>query len=204
MKLAPYAASAALLALTACGGSGGEQSAGTENMAVNEMATIDPAMNNMTGPDMATAPVPATGQDYATMAAASDLFEIESSRLAQTKGQNAELKSFAQMLITDHEKSTADLKTAAQAAQPAITVTPALNPEQQANIQALQAASGAEFDRLYIQQQIPAHEKALAMVQGYAQSGDVPGFKQHAQTVSGPVGRHLERARQLQTQIGQQ
>lgn len=202
MKKMILTASAAMLTLSACGGSGGG-SGGQESAGAENMATVTPPANEA-GNDMAAAPaaVPATGQEYATMAAASDLFEIESSRLAQQKGQSAELKQFAQMLITEHEKSTADLKTAAAAAQPAVTVTPALNSEQQANMAALQAASGAEFDRLYIQQQIPAHEKALAMVQGYAQSGDVAGLKQHAQTVSGPVQKHLEQARQLQQQMG--
>ena len=208
MRYGFLAASAAALALAACGGggSGGEanqSSAGGDNMAAGNMAASDPMMNGAAGNSMAAAPgaVPATGQEYATMAAASDMFEIQSSRLAQQKAQNPQVKSFAQMLITDHEKSTADLKTAAQQAQPAITITPKLDAEQQANMQALQGASGAEFDRLYMQQQVPAHEKALAMAQGFAQTGDVASLKQHAQTVSGPVQRHLEQARQMQQQM---
>lgn len=204
MKIGLTAASAALLVLGACGSGrneggqsgGGQGSAGAENMAM-------PAANDA-GNSMAAAPgaTPANGQDYATMAAASDLFEIESSRLAQQKSQNQQVKDLAQMLITDHTRSTEQLMAATRQAQPPITVTPQLNAEQQANMQALQGATGAEFDRLYIQQQIPAHEKALQMAQGFAQNGDVPALKQHAQTVSGPVQRHLERARQLQQQMG--
>jgi putative membrane protein len=41
-------------------------------------------------------------------------------------------------------------------------------------MQALKAAGSEEFDRTFTQQQVQAHQKALALVQSYAQSGDVP------------------------------
>ena len=196
MKAHIILASAATLALAACGG--GETTASNEAMADN--AVLDTGDNmvetNMAAPGAAA--TASTGQDYATMAAAGDMYEIESSRLAMEKAESAELKEIAQMIITDHEKSTADLKTAAGQAQPAITVTPMLNAEQQANMEALRAASGAEFDRLYIQQQIPAHEKTLTLVRDYASNGDVASLKQHAATVTAPVERHLEPLQAMQ------
>lgn len=192
MKIGILAASAAALALAACGGNegAGDNAAADANMMMEDES---PGMNDMAG----AAAMPASGQEYAAMAAASDMYEIESSRLAADKAASAETKDYARMLIRDHEKATADLKTAAQQAQPAITVSPQLNPEQQANMEALRGANSAEFDRLYFQQQIPAHEKALAMVEGYAGNGDVPSLKQHASTVSAPIRQHLERAREL-------
>lgn len=190
---------ASVTALAACGG-GGDEANTTVAMDNSAMATGDNmAMENMAG----GAEMARNGQEYATMAAASDMYEIESSRIAVQKSQNAEVKAFAQMLITDHEKATADLKTAAQSAQPAITVTPALNAEQTMNIEALQAAGARDFDRIYLQQQVPAHEEAFAMVQGYAQSGDVPALKAHASTISGPIQQHLDKAKQLSQQSGQ-
>ncbi|QPQ54123.1 DUF4142 domain-containing protein [Allosphingosinicella flava] len=205
MKIRILAATAALCALAACGDNetpAANDMAMNDAMMANDMAMNDMAMDNMMMNGSAAA-VPANGQDYAAMAAASDMFEIESSRLAQEKAQNADVKSFAAMLVTDHQKSTADLKTAAGQAQPAITVTPQMNAEQTANLEALRGASGAEFDRLYLQQQVPAHEKALAMLQGYAASGDVPSLKQHASATTGPVEKHLARARELMGSMGQ-
>lgn len=183
--------SAAALALAACGGGNDADNMATDTVALD-------AGNEMAMDDMApTAGVPASGQEYATMAAASDLYEIESARLAMEKSENAEIDELAQMIVTDHEKSTADLMTAAQQAQPPITVTPEMNAEQQANMEALRAADAASFDSTYLQQQVMAHQKALAMVQGYAQSGDVPSLQQHASTVAGPIQQHLDRAQQL-------
>ena len=196
MKLRILLATAATLTLAACGGDRAETEA-ADNMAMDNGMEAVPADENA----MANAAMPgataANGQDYVTMAAASDMYEIESSKLAAEKAENADIKAFAQMLLTDHQKSTADLKTAAAEAQPAIMVTPALNAEQQANMEALRGASGAEFDRLFISQQIPAHEKALALVQGYAASGEVESLKQHAANVAGPIEQHLNRAREL-------
>jgi putative membrane protein len=186
-------ASVAALALAACGRDDSETANG---MAFDNVATGG-AANEAT---QAAAPGASTGQEYAAMASASDMFEIESARLAVEKSQNAGVKELARMLIADHEKSTADLKTAAGEAQPAITVTPQMDAEQQGNVQALRSANGAQFDQAWLQQQVAAHEKALALVQGYAERGDVASLKQHATTVAGPIQRHLERARQLQTQ----
>lgn len=203
MKIKILAATAALSALVACGDN---ETPATNDMAMNGMMANDMAMNDMAAENVmmnGSAAAPANGQDYAAMAAASDMFEIESSKLAQEKAQNADVKAFAQMLVTEHQKSTADLKTAAGQAQPAVTVTPQMNAEQAANLEALRAASGAEFDRLYLQQQVPAHEKALAMLQGYAASGDVPSLKQHASMTTGPVEKHLARARELMVSMGQ-
>jgi putative membrane protein len=151
-------------------------------------------------PDAAAAAVSAA--DYAAQAAASDLFEIESAKLAQEKARNADVKAFARMLAADHEKSTAELKAAAAKAQPAIAIAPAMDAGQQANIQALRATSGADFDKLFISQQIPAHEKALGLVQGYASAGDIQALKQHASKVAGPIQRHLDGAKELQGTIG--
>ncbi len=188
--------SAAALALVACGG---DTDTAANDMAMNDMAVNEVAMNDMAP----AAGVPASGQDYATMAAASDLYEIESARLAMETSQNADIDALAEMIVTDHEKSTADLMTAAQQAQPPITVTPEMNAEQQANMEALRSADAATFDQTYLQQQVMAHQKALDMVRGYAQSGDVPALQQHASTVAGPIQQHLERAQELLQQPSQ-
>jgi len=195
MKSRIFLASAAALALAACGGGSEADNAAADNVAMEAMPADEAAMANTAA---AEAPMPANGSEYATMAAASDLYEVESSRIAAEKSQNPQVRELAEMLIRDHEKSTADLKTAAQQATPAIVVTPALTPEQEMQLAALRSAPAADFDRLYINQQIPAHEKALAMLRHYSQNGDAEPLKAHATAVIVPVEMHLERARSMQ------
>jgi putative membrane protein len=191
------AAAAAALMLAACGG--GDKAANkSARLTENE---ILPMPANATGPDAnVAAPMAQTGQDYVRIASASDLFEIESSRLALERAQNAQVREFAQMLIADHTRSTEQLRAAAAQAQPAVEVpAPQLNPEQQTMMEGLRAAQGAAFDQLYMQGQVQAHQQTLAALQAYARGGDAPSLRQHAETTSGPVERHLERARELAT-----
>lgn len=190
-------AACAALALAACSDNG----AAVQDEAGNEvgMATENAAESlNAVQPEALTA---TNGGEYAQMASASDLFEIESARLAAEKSQNAGVRELAAMIETDHQRSTSELESAARAAQPAIALSPALTPEQESDLQALRAAGADAFDRLYLDQQVLAHQKALTMVRAYAENGDVPSLRRHASTVSGPIERHLERAQALAAEI---
>ncbi|WP_423602148.1 DUF4142 domain-containing protein [Sphingomonas sp. MS122] len=178
------------LALGACGGPNAANNSAADTTIVNEGETT---MANESGNmAMGEAPAPMTGQQFADTAAASDMFEIESSKLARDKGTSDAVKEFAAMMIKDHTSSTAKLKEAASKAEPAITPNPAMNAEQSANLEALRAANGAEFDALYKQQQVAAHQKALAALQGYAANGDVPALKTFATDTSKVVETHLK------------
>jgi putative membrane protein len=179
------------LALAACGG--GATDANTvaiDNAAVPAGETIV-ADNTANDTAMTDPAAPMTGQQFADTAAASDMFEIESAKLARDKATAAPVKEFAAMMIKDHTASTAKLKDAAAKAEPAITPSPAMNAEQTANLEALRAASGAAFDTLYKQQQVAAHQKALAALQGYAASGDVPSLKAFAGETAKVVEAHF-------------
>lgn len=152
----------------------------------------------------ASAPVAAparTATEYLTMAGASDLYEIQSSQILLQSTQSADLRSFAQMMIDHHAKTTQQLAAAATAAG-----TPAPAPQLDARrgemIRALQAASGTARDKLYVTQQVAAHQEALNLHNGYATSGDnpqlqavatqtVPIIQQHLseiQRIAGPTG----------------
>jgi len=196
MRVRIHLATAAALALAACGGNTADEGA-LANDAALDTDTMMPA-----DADLAGAALPATGADYVATVAPSDMYEIESGRLAGTNAESADVKALAQMIVTDHEKSSADLKAAASQAEPALTLPAGMNPEQQANMKALQSASGAEFDRTFLEQQVAAHQKALAAVQAYAANGEVPALKQHASTVAGPIERHLQRAQELLAATG--
>ena len=79
---------------------------------------------------VAGAPFNAAERDFVTKVAAKSMYEIEVSRLAADKASNAEVKSLAQHIRTDHEKSTAELKSAAGTAN--VSVAPRLDAEKQA------------------------------------------------------------------------
>ena len=152
----------------------------------------DANLDSALGTNEAAPATPTTAAEFATAVAASDLYEIESGKLAQEKGTSAAVKDFGTKLQADHSKSTTDLKAAA--AQANVQVSPALDGEKQGMLDQLTAASGAEFDRLFINQQKTAHQKALATLQGYATGGDNEALKAFAQKATAIVQAHLEHA----------
>ena len=139
---------------------------------------------------------PSTRDAYVQMAAASDLFEIQSSQLALTKAQNPAVRDFARMMVEHHTNTTNQLMSAAQASGMGM-VTPQLMPMQQQMMTRLEAASGKAFDRTYMRQQVTAHEMALALHSNYAQNGDTPALKVVAAGAVPIVTQHLTQARTL-------
>lgn len=196
-KIRWTAAAAMSLALVACGRSEEQQS---DNLTTaNEVGSVDnmgdanlTATGNMAATGTATAP-----QEFVTQAAASDLFEIETSRLAAEQAEDPKVKQFAQMLVADHTKSTNELKTIAASLQPAVTVAPTLRPDMQSKLDALKEAKGADFDRLYMSQQVPAHQEALTLHRGFADAGQEPQLKTFATKTADVVQKHLTEAQAI-------
>ena len=176
MRIFSLSLAASALALSACTGMNGSSPGGASTAAG------------------ASTPVDRTG--YVTQAAASDLYEIQSSQIALTKAQRSEVREFAQMLITHHTQTTAALTEAARASG-MTPPPPTLTPMQREMIEQLQTASGTGFDQIYMGQQVPAHEMALALHQNYARSGDTPALRTAANSAVPIVQQHLTRAREL-------
>lgn len=190
MRLILTAAAASLAIATAACQQSDESNAAANDVALNEPAG-DTMANDMNMAD-GMAATPSAANDFATTIASSDMFEIETGKLAQANGTNAGVKSFGAMLVADHGKSSADLKSAAAAATPPVTLPTALPAELQAKVDALKAAKGAEFDQLFVDQQKEGHQKALDALQSYASSGDAPSLKAFAGKAAPVVQKHLD------------
>ncbi len=141
-------------------------------------------------------PAPSSA-DYVRMAAASDLYEIQSSQIVMQTTQNSELRAFAEMMIEHHTMTTQTLTRAAQAAGMTPTA-PALDAPKAEMIRQLQAAQGQARDMLYIQQQVGAHEEALTLHTRYANNGDVAQLKTAAGAAVPIVARHYNEITAMQ------
>ncbi len=186
---ATIAISALALSLASCG---------SRDDAATPVATETVASDMM--PDMATsdAATAGTGQTFANAAAASDAFEIATSKLAVDKASNAKVKTFAQQMIKAHTESTAKLKTATAAASPVITPVPEMTAMQQQTLDELKSKSGADFDTAYIKAQVDAHQMTLDKLKDYSANGDVPSLKSFATELVPVVTGHLNMAKGMQ------
>jgi len=197
MRLSLMTALAAALAVAGCRS---EQSDPANTATAQGSAVANGAAANAASPASA-APTPlaaSTGDQYAALAAAGDLFEMESGRIALHKSQRPDVRGFAAMMVADHQRSTAELGRAGAQAQPPLRPAPVLSAEQQANLQALRSASSPAFDIVYLRQQVNAHEQALNLASSYAAAGNVEPLRRHAGTATGAIRRHLSRARELE------
>ena len=185
--------SGTVLALGAC-----QQNAATNDTYNDTNMTADTmAMENTAEANAAAQTAPLTAQSFADAAAASDKFEIESSKLAQAQGQSAAVKSFAGKMITAHTASTAKLKSTAAAQNPPITPDDTLAPDQQMSLDNLKALKGADFDAAYAAAQVDAHQKALDALNAYAAGGDNDALKKLASDMVPTVTAHLNMAKGL-------
>lgn len=126
---------------------------------------------------------------YVQNAAASDMFEIESSKLALEKATLPALKTYAEMMIAEHGTSSAELKIAAASA--GIPVPTMLPPPLQAKLEALRTKSGAGFDQQYLADQRAGHQDTLTKVNAYLAGAPAGPLKDHASKVTGVVQKHL-------------
>lgn len=111
-----------------------------------------------------------TAEAYVRNAAASDLFEIQSSQLALQRSQDPAVRRFAETMIAHHTDTTRRLTEAARAAN-MTPPAPMLTAEQTRMMQDLTRASAADFDRTYMTQQEAAHRVAWSIHAGYARDG---------------------------------
>jgi putative membrane protein len=167
-------------------------------------ASMSLALMSVALPALAQTPPPpppaeakTTAAPYVMAAGMSDLFEINSSQIALQKSQNADVRKFADMLIKHHQMTTAATMKAAQKAGMS-PPPPALDAGATASINELQAASPADFDRIYLGQQVPAHEAALDLHKSYAMNGDQAALRMSAKSAVPIVQQHLDKAKKLQ------
>jgi len=137
---------------------------------------------------------------YVKAVTTGDLYEINSSQIALQRSQDADVRQFASRLIDDHKKTLA--KTMEAAAKSGLKPSPPLLDDGfTASINELQTASAADFDRLYLGQQIPAHRAAFGLSSYYANAGDDPTLRRSAKKRSNPINRHLSAANKLSKRI---
>lgn len=139
--------------------------------------------------------IPLPAKTYVMKAGASDMFEMESSKLVQNSS-DPKVASYAQMMIADHSKSTSDVMVAAQA--DGMSPPPSMmTPKQKAMIDSLKQTTGTKRDLLYKKDQVLGHTETLAFQKEYANSGDKPNLKMAAGKIVPVVEKHLTMAKDM-------
>jgi putative membrane protein len=136
---------------------------------------------------------------------AGDSLELEMAKLASGRSQNAAVKDFAQMLVTEHTGHLETLKKLAaeddigRAPNPADTTGAHLT-RVLTELQAM--AADANFDRAFVRAQIQLHTQSLADVRMLRPAAKDDDLQKEMDKTIPVLERHLSRAKQVAAQIG--
>jgi putative membrane protein len=194
MRPTPFLVGAAIAALSVAACSKGADQTNAPSAVTNAEAAATPSANPAST-DLSTTDV-TKAANFVTLAAASDMFEVQSSKIALQRSTDAAVKRFAQMMIDAHTKTTATLKGLI-ADQSNLSPPTALPSDLQAKLDKLGSVSPADFDKTYLDDQVDGHQSTLNVMQRYAKDGDQEPLKQFAASTAPTVQQHLDKAKAL-------
>jgi putative membrane protein len=128
-------------------------------------------------------------------------FQVDSGRLAETKGTSAAIRSYANLMVTTHipvvealnvilkQKNITPSSTLLQGAYGAMIFT-------------LKADRGAAFDRNYVDGQVEYQKGNAALFEQEIQNGNDPELKEFARQTLPKIVDHLQRAEKLAASSG--
>jgi putative membrane protein len=135
-------------------------------------------------------------EDFVQEAATSDMFEIASSKLALERGDEA-TKAFAQQMLTDHQKTTDELKGLVASGKVKAPLPAAMTSSQQSMLDKLNGLQGADFNKQYHSDQESVHEDAVDLFKRYGDEGDNADLKAWAASTRPALEHHLMMAKDL-------
>jgi len=188
---------ALLLALTLAAG---VTSCGKKQQAAE--TTPAPAESTAT----ATPPPPAVSDaNIAAIVVDADSIDIKNGLVAKKMAKNAQVKAFAQQMITDHtsvNKKATDLATKLSLTPEENETSRQLVSNADATRDAIKAKTGANFDKAYIDNDVAYHEAVLDMLDKTlipnAQNADL---KSLLESVKPAFQAHLDHAKQVQATL---
>ncbi|ODS03884.1 hypothetical protein AUC71_07215 [Methyloceanibacter marginalis] len=158
----------------------------------------------LTLPLLATTSVSAlavTSEEFVNKATISDMFEVQSGKLAADKAKSEDVRDFGEQMVDDHTETTDDLMELIKDENIDVQPPTELDEKHQANLDKLKNLSGAKFDQTYIPMQVLAHEQAVNLFEDYSKSGDNDALKEWAVDTVPTLKEHLEEARDLNTEL---
>lgn len=146
-----------------------------------------------------------TDAQIAAIVVTANQVDIDAGKLAESKSQSPDVKTFAQLMVTDHGGVN---RSATELVQK-LHVTPEPNATSQSlqnggdqNLATLKALSGAAFDKAYVDHEVAYHESVLnALDATLIPSAQNAELKALLVKVRPAFVAHLEHARKIQADL---
>ena len=132
--------------------------------------------------------------------------DIDAGRLAEAQTQSAEVKKFAQQMVTDHtavNKSATDLAGKLKLTPEDNATAQSLKKGGEDNVANLRTLKGAVFDKAYVDHEVAYHQAVLdAIDKVLVPSAQNPELKDLIVKVRPAIAAHLDHAKHLQASLG--
>lgn len=132
--------------------------------------------------------------DFVEEVSAKGIAEVESAKMAQQKSTSADIKAFAQKMITDHSAANAEL--AGIASRKNLEVSDEAELTNKAKKFVLEQRDGESFDKAYANNQVTAHEDTIELFQRATISDDTEIAAFATKTLP-KLQNHLKMAKEL-------
>ena len=122
--------------------------------------------------------------------------EIEAAKLASTKAKSADVKSFAETMVTDHTRVADELK--ALAATKNVTLPDGPSVKQKTELKLIDAGDNDKFDARYAKNfGVKAHKDTIKLFEEASKNAKDPDVKAWATKTLPGLKHHLEMAQAL-------
>jgi putative membrane protein len=128
------------------------------------------AMTGTALADAAAVPAPRPAEQFLAKALQASMVEVELGKLAQKNAQSTGVNALGVRMQRDHARIAKVLSAVSR--EKGMVVPTSLDSSQRAQIDALGAKSGADFDAAYIELMVSKHEEAMSLYTAVAESDD--------------------------------
>lgn len=132
---------------------------------------------------------------FMRMAAEANMTEAHIGQMAESQGSGSQVKEFGQKLTHDHTDAYQQLD--AVAAKTGSSIPKGIDIRKISAVEQLMKLKGAQFDHVFVQDEIRDHQKALAEFKREAQHGQDPDVKAYASKMIPVLEDHLHEAEAL-------
>ncbi len=165
--------------------------------AVSETTTASATTTGVTG-GTSSAMTP-EDKEFVAKAGMGGLAEVQMGNLALQKARSAEVKAFAQRMVTDHSKTNAEL--AEFATVKGVALPTELEGDPEGARRHLMSLDGVAFDKSYMDHMLSDHEKDVAAFEKASTSATDADLKAWAGRMLPALREHLQLARDVAAKV---
>jgi len=176
--------------------------ASSKDSSPNDMVNNEPTSAGIpASPATGAGPLNAADKAFLTQAAEGGLYEVAVAKLAADKATDPAIKSYATMLVDHHTQANDQLKQVATSK--GLTLTSDLPAAKQKKLDELGKATGATFDRQFVQTVgINDHKTDIALFEKAAKNAKDNDVRSFAETTLPTLKEHLTAAQKLPAKSG--